>query len=441
LTALDSHADLPAAANYVSRLTREILSANHVFVFWRRDPQSGLKLIGDATDSGRAEDPAFDRLALAAAEETVGRRGYFCWKDPTAVQIGDPPGDRDGMLAVAQFARTCGSNVVSGIPLQCIGHDASGVILVLSEYQGDSETLLETIVEPIAQKLESIESTQPNWLERKVRGCQDTFSRRNRRLIIAVGMVLFTICMLPMHYIVPANLELQADQRRFVAVPFDGPLRSSAVRPGDLVNKGDLLAEIDPRELEYELSGVNAALEKALQEKKAKMVERNVAGSQMAELDSQRLRSEADLLKLRRQNLEIRSPITGVIVRGDLERSWGMPMMKGDPLFEVAPLEVMQVDIAIPEREIRHVRTGMTVDFSLDALPDRALQGTLLWIHPRAELVENENVFIARMELANPDLLYRPGMHGRARIRSDRHTLIWNYLHKPYYALRHSLGW
>ena len=99
----------------------------------------------------------------------------------------------------------------------------------------------------------------------------------------------------------------------------------------------------------------------------------------------------------------------------------------------------MRIDI--PKREIRHVRTGMTVDFSLEALPDRVLQGTLVWIHPRAELIENENVFIAHMELENPDFLCRPGMHGRARIRSDRHPLIWNYLHTPYYALRYSLGW
>ena len=95
------------------------------------------------------------------------------------------------------------------------------------------------------------------------------------------------------------------------------------MRPGDVVREGDLLAEIDPRELEYELSGINAELEKVLQEKKAKLVERDVAGSQMAGLDSQRLRSKADLLMLRRQNLEIRSPITGVIVSGDLESSWG----------------------------------------------------------------------------------------------------------------------
>ena len=58
-----------------------------------------------------------------------------------------------------------------------------------------------------------------------------------------------------------------------------------------------------------------------------------------------------------------------------------------------------------------------------------------------ADQIENKNVFIARMELANPDLLYRPGMRGRARIKSDRHPLIWNFLHKPYHALRHALGW
>jgi hypothetical protein len=441
LTTLDAHTRLPDAANYVSQLTSEILSANRVLVFWRRDLQSSLRLVGDSDESAQSEDIDFVRLALAAAEETVVRRGYFHWRNPMVADADLLSGDRDAMLAVGQFARHCNSSVVTGIPLQCIGQDASGVILVLSEKQGDSEVLLEIIGEPIAQKLDSIVAVQPTWIERRVSSWQAGLRGRNPRLITAIAVTLVMLSLIPVRYVVPADIELQAGERRFVAVPFDGPLQSSTVRPGDLVQAGDLLAEIDPRELEYELSGVNAELERALQEKKAQLVERNVAGSQMAGLDSQRLRSEADLLMLRRQNLEIRSPIAGVIVGGDLERSWGMPMTRGDALFEVAPLGVMQVDIAIPEQDIRHVRIGMDVDFFLDALPERALKGTVAWIHPRAELVENENVFIARMELVNPDLLFRPGMHGRARIRSDRHPLIWNYLHKPYHALRHALGW
>lgn len=441
LTTLDSHVDLATGAKYVSQLISEILSVDRVLVFWRSDVRSRLKLIGDSHESEQTGHASFVRLAVAAAEEAVVRRGYFCWLDPVAERAFDSRGDREGMLAVAQFARQYNAGAVSGMPLQCAGQDASGVILVLSEQQGETEALLDTINEPVAQKLASIEASRPTWLERKVSAGQGFFRVGNRRLMLAVAASLFVICVLPLRYVVPADIELQANERRFVAVPFDGPLRSSTVRPGDLVKAGDLLAEIDARELEYELSGVNAELERALQEKKAQMVERNVAASQMAGLESQRLRSKADLLGLRRENLEIRSPITGVIVRGDLERSWGMPMTRGDTLFEVAPLADMQVDIAVPEEEIRHVRVGMDVDFFLDALPDRALKGTVSWIHPRAELIENKNVFIARMELPNPDLLYRPGMRGRARIKTDRHPLIWNYLHKPYHALRHALGW
>lgn len=441
LTTLDAYSDPADAANYVSKLVSEIIPVNRVLVFWRNKSRSRLGLIGDSHSSEHSRDPKFDRLAVAAAEEAAIRPGYFCWCDPASEEAGRIQSKPDGMLAIAQFARDSRSGVVSGIPLLDGDDEAFGVILVLSERQGDSQVLLETIGQPVTQKLQSIEAVRPTWLERKVSAWQRIFSSGNRRLMIAVGGMLLVLGLLPLRYVVPAGIELQANERRFVAVPFDGLLRSSTVRPGDLVKAGELLAEIDPRELEYELSGVNAELERALQEKKAQMVERNVAASQMAGLDSQRLRSKADLLVFRRQNLEIRSPITGVIVRGDLERSWGMPMTRGDTLFEVAPLTVMQVEIAVPEDEIRHVRIGMGVEFFLDALPTRALQGTVSWIHPRAELVDNQNVFIAQMELENPDLLYRPGMRGTARIKSDRHPLIWNYLHKPYYALRHALGW
>ena len=440
LTSLDTQKNLPEASGSLAGLVRKVLSANHVLVFWRNHHRARLALIG-GRESGFPTDSTSERLAMAAAEEGIARRGFFHWRNRGESGTEMPPGDRIGSLALQQFARASGVGFVSGVPLQSAGQDACGVILVLADEKNDSEELLEAISEPVAHKFASIEAIQPTWLEKKIRVLHETFSGRNRRVLTAIGIVLFTIGMLPVTYRVPANIELQAEQRRFIAVPFDGPLRSTTVRPGDVVREGDLLAEIDPRELEYELSGINAELEKVLQEKKAKLVERDVAGSQMAGLDSQRLRSKADLLMLRRQNLEIRSPITGVIVSGDLESSWGMPMMRGDTLFEVAPLEVMQVDMAIPESEIRHVRQGMQVDFFLDALPSRALQGTVSWIHPRAELVDNENVFIARMELANPDLLYRPGMHGRARIQSDRHPLIWNYLHKPFHALRHAMGW
>ena len=232
LTTLDTHTDLAVAANYVSQLTSEILPVNRVLVFWRNDSRSRLKLVGDSSDSELTGDAGFVRLAVAAAEETVVRRGCFCWCDPASESAGDSLGDRDGMLAVAQFARHCESNVVSGVPLQCVGQEASGVILVLSEQQGDAEVLLETIGEPVAQKLESIEATQPTWLECKVRVGQGIFQSGNRRLMLAIAAGTLLLCMLPLRYVVPADIELQANERRFVAVPFDGPTAFINGSPG-----------------------------------------------------------------------------------------------------------------------------------------------------------------------------------------------------------------
>ena len=58
-------------------------------------------------------------------------------------------------------------------------------------------------------------------------------------LILSVLASLGFAMLYPARYKISAELELQPVQHRFVAVPFDGPLQQSYVRPGDLVSKGD----------------------------------------------------------------------------------------------------------------------------------------------------------------------------------------------------------
>ena len=57
------------------------------------------------------------------------------------------------------------------------------------------------------------------------------------------------------------------------------------------------------------------------------------------------------------------------------------------------------------------------------------------------EVIDNENVFIAEVEIPNDKQLLRPGMEGRARISADRHPLGWNLFHKAWYAALAWLGW
>ena len=101
----------------------------------------------------------------------------------------------------------------------------------------------------------------------------------------------------------------------------------------------------------------------------------------------------------------------------------------------------MVVEIAIPEDDVRHVRAGMTVRLTLDALPSEKVEATIAKVHPRAELRDHDNVFIAEAQISNSERKLRPGMRGSSDVSTGTRTLGWNLFHKPVAAALGWLGW
>jgi biotin carboxyl carrier protein len=344
-------------------------------------------------------------------------------------------------MAAAQLARRLSADSLVGTCLfDSTGRDC-GVVLVISPSDAATSNFLSAIAAPLASKLIGIERLQRTPLESTIRGIAEMARGSRRNWILASVITLSLAMLLPLPYKIRCELELQPVKHRFVAVPFDGPLELSHVRPGDTVAKGDLLATINPREIEYELASIRAELNRAMQEKKGLMADHDFAGSKIAGLESDRLQLQTDLLQYRHDNLEIRSPIAGVVVSGDLKQSEGMPMSRGETLFEIAPLGEMVVEIAVPEEDVAHVREGMQVSFYVHALPSRGMSGSIARLHPRAELRNHDNIYIAEVRVRDDDNVLRPGMRGRARIVGDRHALGWNLFHKAYFALLRVAGW
>ena len=62
-------------------------------------------------------------------------------------------------------------------------------------------------------------------------------------------------------------------------------------------------------------------------------------------------------------------------------------------------------------------------------------------IHPRAELREEQNVFIGEVRLENPRQTLHPGMRGHARIKAGTATLGWILFRRPLVAALEWLGW
>ena len=258
--------------------------------------------------------------------------------------------------------------------------------------------------------------------------------------LVAAALIAATLA-IPMNYKVRCDCQLEPVSRRFVAAPYEGTLRESLVEAGQIVSAGQVLARMDARELRWELSGLEADYESEKKKRDAAAARDEVATAQQSNLQMQRLDVQMQLIQHRLENLDVKSPIDGVVIAGDLKKSEGTPLSIGQAMFEIGPLEEMIVEVAIPERDIMYVNDGMTVEIRLDAAPGESINGPIVRIAPRSEIRDNENVYIADVELSDRESILRPGMKGTAKVISDPHPLGWNLLHKPWESLAMLIGW
>jgi biotin carboxyl carrier protein len=380
----------------------------------------------------------FTRAVEAALDEVVLRDALVIWPP-------ESDADRHAALAHQKLCSLAEVECVVSSPLR----DDAGQLVGAWLFLGARQFLERPATLRFIRAAERRMAGCLRLLERAERGAATrlleklTAALRSRTALWVAGaaVTLAAILAIPMPYRIACNCRIEPVARRFVVAPFDGMLEHAPVAPGDLVAQGDVLARMDGREIRWELAGLTAELDAAAKKRDSALASQNAGAAQLAKLDMERLELKIRLLEHRAEHLEIKSPIAGIVTTGDLEKAEGAPLEAGAMLFEVAPLDQMIVEIAVPEDEIAHVAVGQSVAVRLDAYPGRTWSGVISRVHPRSELRDHENIFVAEVTLENSDDLLRPGMNGQVKIAGPRHALGWNLFHKSWEALTRSLGW
>jgi multidrug resistance efflux pump len=273
-------------------------------------------------------------------------------------------------------------------------------------------------------------------------------SAQRRRTVIAGAVVLLALLVCPFHYHVGADCRIAPTVKQVVAAPFDGQLRKSLVRPGDPVQEGQLLGELDNRELKLKEAELSAQRERALKQRDRAMsgTDKNegadFAAAQVANFEAQSVGQELELVRRKLDMLQVKAPLTGVIVSSDLRRAEGQPVPRGQVLWEIAPLDSVIVEIDVPDRDVSHVKEGQAVGVRLEAFGGGHWDTTLRRVHPQSEQRDGRNVFIGEADIAaNRVGELRPGMRGRATIITGRKPLFWIIGHRFWDWLVTSLFW
>ncbi len=118
----------------------------------------------------------------------------------------------------------------------------------------------------------------------------------------------------------------------------------------------------------------------------------------------------------------IRSPIDGVVIQRqvDVGLTVAATFQAPELLTIAGDLHHMQVRADIAEADIGRVRQGQSVEFKVDAYPERRFQGQVAQVRPAPvegkEGTVNVVVFGVLVAAPNPDLLLKPGMTATVEI-------------------------
>lgn len=228
---------------------------------------------------------------------------------------------------------------------------------------------------------------------------------------------------------VGAEAVLESHEQRVIAAPFRGYLQEAYARAGDVVEQGSPLAQIDTRDLRLEQLQWQSELLKYTRQEQDMRARGDRAGLNVLAAQREQVEARLALIKSRLDRAQLRSPLEGHVVSGDLTQRLGGVVEQGEELFRVSPLSEYRIELAVPELRMADLVVGQRGQLVFAAMSTRSFEFVIERITPRTLTRDGAHHFIveARLREWHPSL--RPGMQGIGKIELGERRLvaIWTY--------------
>jgi HlyD family secretion protein len=219
-----------------------------------------------------------------------------------------------------------------------------------------------------------------------------------------------------------------------------GMITKLPVETGTMVKTGDLLVQVDTRDVKNQLDQAQADLDAAqakydvskVQVKRsddmfaAKVITAQEHETAMLDLRNAnaaviRARANVDLAQQRLDDARVTASISGTIIERDVAEGVVIASATGSigggtTLLKMADLSQVRIRALFNESDIGQVRGGQVATVSVDAYQDRKFQGLVEKIEPQAVVQQNVTMFPVLVTLDNRENLLKPGMNGEVSV-------------------------
>jgi membrane fusion protein (multidrug efflux system) len=238
---------------------------------------------------------------------------------------------------------------------------------------------------------------------------------------------------LPVEVVVPHNAEITATYHATTTITSDvdapvtaragGEITKILVEEGDLVSKGQVLAQLDGDRLRLQVKQAKANLEKTTREyeRYINLHDRGLVSS--ADVDAMKfeldgLKAQYELQQLNYNYTFIRAPFAGIVSAREVKI--GQHLNVGDTTFRVTDSAELVAHLLVPQSELSKFSAGSTASIKVDAMPDMNFTATIARISPTIDT--RNGTFRATAYINNEDGMLAPGMFGRVEIAYEKHS-------------------
>jgi len=246
--------------------------------------------------------------------------------------------------------------------------------------------------------------------------------------------------------VITADASGQIEPLRVVEVKsrVSGEVQQIPVDTGQELQRGTLIAMVDPRDVRNALSQAEAdqALAQArvsnttIQRKRAENLAKqgiissqDLESAQLQETDARaqlvKAKTNLQLAREKMGDVDIRAPISGTVIektveQGQIIASASGNVSGGTTLVKMADLSTVRARALVDETDIGRVQPGQPATVTVEAYPGRPFRGTVSKIEPQAVVDQNVTMFPVLVELANPERLLKPGMNAEVSVSISR---------------------
>ena len=219
-----------------------------------------------------------------------------------------------------------------------------------------------------------------------------------------------------------------------------GLITRMPVETGTLVKPGDLIVQVDARDVQNQYNQADADVKaaeakievsSAQKRRSDEMFKARVITAQeheAAALDYAnavasvvRARANLDLAKQRLEDATVTAPVAGTVIEKDVSQGVVITSATGafgggTTLIKMADLGRVRMRAQFNETDIGQIRPGQISTVIVDAYPDRRFSAVVEKIEPQVVVTQGVTMFPVLVTLSNLDGALKPGMNGEVSV-------------------------